>query len=488
MPRQTNYPATVLVLALTCLFLFPSTILAEDLFVSPLGDDEARGTRNQPLRNIQTALSRASAGDRVLVRGGRYEERLVFPKSGNQEDGFIQLRGFGDEQVILDGERIPGENMILIEDQSYIRITGFEFANNLDVTDGSAIRIEGSGSHIQIMNNVIHDMRGKNAMAITVYGTSKETPISHVKIQRNKIYDCEPAPSEAIAINGNVMRFFVIENEVHDVNNIGIDVIGGELDIIDDPTLVARNGEIVRNTVYRARSNYEGGYGAGIYVDGGRNITIDSNRVYECDLGIEVGAENAGIECRNITVQNNLIYRNDKAGLVFGGYDETVGKVKDCQFINNTIYGNDTLKTGVGQIWIQYADTNQVVNNIIVAEAGQVLLYSEKGNQANSLNFNLWHSATPDDEPPWTWNGRALGSFSDYKTESNQGSFSLYADPQFQDADKLDFHLLVESPAIGKGTDQDQCFAKLDFDQVDRTSSKGITIGAYEYVETDEQE
>ena len=29
---------------------------------------------------------------------------------------------------------------------------------------------------------------------------------------------------------------------------------------------------------------------AGIYVDGGNNIVIEDNEVYECDLGIEIGA------------------------------------------------------------------------------------------------------------------------------------------------------------------------------------------------------
>ena len=86
-----------------------------------------------------------------------------------------------------------------------------------------------------------------------------------------------PAPSEALVLNGNVTGFQVTGNVVRDVNNIGIDMIGGETDIQPNPALVARNGIVRRNVVVAANSNYEGGYAAGIYVDGGRrglNYTV----------------------------------------------------------------------------------------------------------------------------------------------------------------------------------------------------------------------
>ena len=61
-------------------------------------------------------------------------------------------------------------------------------------------------------------------------------PISDLVIDGNEIYDCEPATSEALTLNGNVDGFAVTNNVVRDVNNIGIDFIGGETDIQPDPT------------------------------------------------------------------------------------------------------------------------------------------------------------------------------------------------------------------------------------------------------------
>jgi Right handed beta helix region len=132
-------------------------------------------------------------------------------------------------------------------------------------------------------------------MGITVYRTNPDVPLSDIVIDDNTIYDCEPADSETLTLNGNVDSFEVDRNVVHDVNNIGIDFIGGEGISTSPATDAARNGTCRDNVVYRARSSYGGGYAAGIYVDGGRNIVLERNIVHECDEGIEVGAENPGV-------------------------------------------------------------------------------------------------------------------------------------------------------------------------------------------------
>ena len=107
------------------------------------------------------------------------------------------------------------------------------------------------------------------------------------------------------------------------------------------------------NTVLRANSSYGGGYAAGIYVDGGRDIVIENNVVAECDLGIEIGAENAAITTENVTVRNNVVSRNEKAGIVFGGYDEAVGRVESCMFLGNTLWENNTVgETGQGTYFV----------------------------------------------------------------------------------------------------------------------------------------
>ena len=451
-----------------CLFLLP--LSAADLIVGSGGN----------FTTIQAALDVAVAGDQILVESGTYNEQLVFPNSGDETNGPITLRAANGQQPILDGTGFSSGHMVLIQDKSHLVIDGFEIRNLTGVQDGSGVRIQGQGTNLQILNCRIHHILGQDAMGITVYGTSS-TPISNLIIRNNEIYDCEPAQSEALTLNGNVTDFQVLDNTVRDVNNIGIDFIGGETDINPDPSLVARNGICRGNFVQRARSNYGGGYGAGIYVDGGRDIVIEFNTVTECDLGIEIGAENPGQVTENVIVRGNIVYRNDKVGIVFGGYQSSVGRVRNSYFLNNVCYDNDTLGEGLGELWIQYADTNFISGNIFFAGTQNILTYSEGGNRNNQLNYNLWYSQGDGASAEFVWQGTFYGGFSAFQSGTGQATNGLWDDPDLVNPAGADFHLRDGSPAIDRGDPSPiMQVGPLDFDGEARIANGRIDIGADE--------
>lgn len=416
---------------------FAVPVWAADYYVATNGSDSAAGTLAAPWRTIQKAANSAPPGATVYVLPGVYNEKVTINVTG-------PLSLIGSNQPVISGAGLSGQNLIYIANKSGITIEGFVLRDNTGVTDGSGIRFEGGGSNLTFRANRIHNIRGSDAMGITVYGTSGTQPVTNVLIVGNEVFDCDAAPSEAITLNGNVSGFRIESNYVHDVNNIGIDMIGGEgMAPAND---VARDGVCRANRVVRARSSYGGGYAAGIYVDGGRDIVVENNIVTECDLGIEVGCETKGLVASNIVVRSNLIYANDKVGLVFGGYESNVGRVNNCQFLFNTLVGNDTLSDGNGEVWIQYASNNVVAGNVIVSTAQNLFLTSITGSLSNRLDYNIWYCPGGSNVAQFVWRGTTYTNFTAYRSGSQQDAHSQFADPLL-----TNFHLQVLSPAVDAG-------------------------------------
>jgi hypothetical protein len=453
------------------------------LFVSPAGDDSGPGSLERPWRTIQKAADSAPAGSTVHIRGGVYREKVRVQVSGSEEAGFITFRPYGGEAVAVDGAGVPGRHLILLQDRSYVRIAGLELRNNLKCDFAAAVWIQGRGENLEVSGCRIHEIRGRDAMGIAVYGDDAAAPIRGLVIAGNEIFDCDPAWSEALTLNGNVVDFEVRDNSVHDVNNIGIDCIGGERTCPDPALDRARQGVVAGNTVYRARSSYEDGYAAGIYIDGGCDIVLERNRVHDCDLGIEVGCENKGCVASGNIVRDNLVYDNDKSGLVFGGYDyPRTGEVRNCRFLNNTLFHNDTLGTGNGELMVQYALGCDVRNHIVCAAPGNVLLSSTAPGGGNRLDYNLWFSPAGAADMRIDWGGTLFRRFADYQKASGQDGHSLFADPAFLDPAQNDARLRAGSPAINAG---DPAFVpaagETDFSGAPRIAGGRVDCGAYEF-------
>jgi len=404
-------------------------------YVSTEGENSNPGTKSEPWETIQHAIDSLRPGDTATVLPGTYREKLEFNNSG-KKDAPITLQAEGT--ATISGKRMIGDHLITIANRNYIHVIGFELTDHLDVNDGSGIRVEGECAGIELRNNKIHNIRGQHAMGITVYGTSVAAPIKDIVIDNNEIYDCDPAKSEALVLNGNIDGFKVTNNHVHDVNNIGIDFIGGEKSICKDVTKVARNGICSGNRVERALSSYGGGYAAGIYVDGGKDIIIEKNIVTGCDMGIEIGAENKHATTTGIIVRNNHLYLNDKAGIVFGGYSKKVGTVTDCKFENNICYKNTSHKKANGELWIQGAAGNTISNNIFYGTKKKPIVLAEKFAGENQLSGNTYYSDDKDNVE-FGWRGKYFNTYSKFAAAIPQGEGAAFKAPNFPDPDNGKF-------------------------------------------------
>jgi hypothetical protein len=492
--------------------LEPRCLLSGTFYVAVTGSDTAAGSLTHPFKTIQHALDIADApGDTIMVRAGTYNQRLTFPASGSASGGYITLENYPGEQVTLSGQNAAdddvgfGENMIQIFNKSYIKVSGLYITDDNGIAvgdDASGVFIEGSGSHIQIVDNTISNITGKvlstsgglnNGYAgsgIQVYGSSVTSPYSNLTLSHNTIFDCQPGDdsTETLTVNGNITNFFINYNTIHDCNNIGIDMVGGEADAFNKPDGTqnlpqARDGECEFNTVYNIHANYGGGYAAGIYVDGGQNIIVQANHVSACDLGIEVGCENHGYVASGDAVRDNILDLNTQAGLVFGGYDPTVGRVEDCTFTNNTLYHNDTTSQGNGEVWIQYATGNVLENNIIFSTS-QDLLINSQFDTDNTSEYNLLYCADGASNAQFLWGGTSYSSFAAYQAGSkqDQAGKSIFAAPKFVAPAQGNFNLTSISPAINAGNPSFVAApGETDFFGDPRVVGGRVDIGAVEF-------
>nr|WP_314540019.1 hypothetical protein [uncultured Massilia sp.] len=420
------------------------------LFVScHLGAVQAATTISvNPGESIQAAVDKAAAGDTVRVLAGTYKQKVLFSKKSGSAGAFITLKA--DPNVILSGSGLSPsgrQGLITIKDSNYVRVEGFDVTGltSSGTNTPVGILIEGNGSNLQIVNNKIHGIKntstckdpcGVGAHGLAVFGKDT-TGVTDLLVQGNEVYGNVLQASEALVINGNVDRFEVLDNNVHDNNNIGFDFIGyeGECGSCGDNDR-ARNG-IVRNN--RAANNssttnpWYGGEGSagGFYVDGGRNIIFDGNVSTGNDIGFEFASEHSGKATEDILMINNVVYKNREVGLSLGGYSTGAGQSRRIQVNNNSFYKNQGWGT---EVVFQYKVINSSFANNIFFGKGSAA--EDFDNQGSGSSGNVWGTNL--------WWGTSSSA-------SNLPGTRVVADPRFVAPESGNLNLQVNSPAINVG-------------------------------------
>lgn len=387
---------------------------AADYYLSPAGSDGAAGSVGQPWKSFAHAVAQLQPGDTLYLRSGTYAERLILSGKAGSAALPIVIRAYEGETPAIDGGTLTVPSgglagLVVLQNCSHVHLRGLEIRNfktNIANRIPVGIQVDGSGSGVKVSACKVHQIwqsataASSNGFGIAVYGTSA-TPLDGFVLENSEVFNLRTGQSESVVLNGNVTNFAVTGNHVHDCNNIGIDFIGYEE---SGPVGFdrARDGVCRGNLVHGIDSSFNPGYGgnfttgggersaAGIYIDGGTNITVEGNRVYGCNFGIELASEHASGVTDEIRLLNNLLHHNMGAGLIMGGYDANRGKTRLCEIRNNTLFRNDTLQTFGGQIMIQfYFEQNTLKNNIVWASptTKQMVIHYTEGGTAVQRAF-----------------------------------------------------------------------------------------------------
>ncbi|MCW1922157.1 right-handed parallel beta-helix repeat-containing protein [Luteolibacter arcticus] len=518
----------------TLITLLAVPSFAADYHLSPTGSNAGAGSAEQPWKTFAHAVPLLSAGDTLHLHAGTYPERLVLSGKSGTAEAPIVIRAAENEAPAIDGSAltVPAGGrvgLVVVENCNHVHLRGLE-VRNYKTTNAArtpaGIQIEGSGSGLKVLDCKVHNIwqsstaEESNGFGICVYGTST-TPITGLVVDGNEVHHLRTGQSESLVLNGNVTNFTVSRNHVHDCNNIGIDLIGYEGSAPTTALDRARDGVVRENLVHGIDSAFNPGYGgnfttgggdqsaAGIYIDGGTNITVERNRVYGCNFGIELASEAAAGSTDHIRLRNNLLHHNHAAGIIMGGYDHERGTTRNCEVRNNTLYRNDTAKTFGGQITLQfYLEDNTFKNNIVWAneETKQMVVHYVKGGTAterafgprNVFDYNLYFCGGNESGIEFglnpTGNGADQGNKSynglaAWRTAVGSDANSVFSNPGFAVAvpgvnpAAADFKITASSFAKDRG---DPAFIpaaeEKDFFNASRRANGRVDIGAHEFM------
>ncbi|GAB3981972.1 hypothetical protein GCM10028806_52730 [Spirosoma terrae] len=476
-------------------------------------NDSNPGTLASPWKTIGRSCQAGAVlpGSTVYIRSGTYYEKLTVNVAGAQNQP-ITFRPYNTDLVRVDGGSAAGV-LLAIRNKSYLIIDGLTFQNAIG-SNSDGIQISGNAQSITIKNCTINTIAFDatlntptnaslhNAHGILVKGDDPVNPISNFLMQGNTINQIKPGYSEGITFVGNIDNFQVLDNIVSNIANIGMVFAGyyswacPSCPQTATTQNQARRGTISRNQVISCRGPLA--FAAGIYADGSKDLVIEGNVVRDCQRGIQINCENpssiAGASASNISIRNNLIYKNSRAGLGLGShsYSTNLGKVTSCSVVNNSLFDNfidrpeatATTNEDFGEMTLSYSENCVVENNIFHAGNRQRLLnsYDTPASVNLRFNYNLWF--TNNANPFWVLFSSVYYGLNAFRTGTGQEANGAFGNPAFVSTSPgINLALTSTSAAINLGNPAatSALAGSLDYSQQARFRAGRIDAGAYEY-------
>jgi Bacterial Ig domain/Right handed beta helix region len=387
------------------------------------GSDNNRGVlENLPFATIQAAANVAGPGDTILIKSGIYRE--------TNNEAVVHIRRSGAPGAPITFKPFPGNTPILMATRSwnhilitgsYIRIEGLTIRGNADKIDIAQsqqvyerflkpeTRTWGPETSLVNTNGIFVRPENSRAPAFEQF-----TP-RHIEIIGNNV---SHVPGGGIATD--MADYVTIAyNVVHDnayrsiFANSGVSIFHPQ---DTDGNYTAYKNIIRNNIVYRNRVEVKWfqyqrlSDGNGIIVDDTDNSQI---------RGIPYKGRSL--------VANNVAFENGGAGI-------QAFSSQNIDVFYNTLYRNtQTPELDWGQIVMRTTKNGRVMNNIVVAEAGEKINEADR-TQNVVYDYNLYFGTAV---PPV------------------MGANDVIADPKFIDVNstgKRDFRLGVGSPASNTGT------------------------------------
>jgi hypothetical protein len=295
------------------------------VFVSPDGDDDwGDGSEGSPLATIQAAADRAEPGTAVMVRAGSYYENVEITTSGTDDAPiwFVSADGRGEAEIIpTDQYRGTivgrGTDNLIIRDFS---IDGADHRSGIEFTQAGHDFTD-IVRNVTIEGNIIHDA-GLDGIKIAqteniavvgnlIIGGREEgidfTTVWNAHVAQNEVRDLPGRGG--IVVKGGSNHITIEQNFVHGIEADGI-IVGGWTDANlfhffegYEAKHITVSDNVVQD-VGRRPINILAGQDSVI-----SNNVLDPQNDYYTVINLE--GDNNGLVTRNITIEDNLITRDN---------------------------------------------------------------------------------------------------------------------------------------------------------------------------------
>jgi Protein of unknown function (DUF1565) len=282
------------------------------LFVAPNGKDSNPGTERRPFRTLAHALKQLRAGERLLVRGGTYAERIKVDVAAGRPGARVLVTNFPGERPLVKGQLWIGE-------PSYWTIRGINVTWAPGNPDEPMTRIYGG--------------TGWTLTGAEIWGAHSTSGLHVDDGPRNDL--------GSWTVTGNCIHDTYPTNGQHQDHNIYVD----DMSASPHP-----RGVIARNLLFNAVNGRGIKLGPGSAVGGAVNVTVEYNTIYNSAQNVGVSRDSTGV-----LIYRNLLVKASEAnvyGFELNGRDNVVRDNVGAQapsFLAN-VGGRDPLLDGGGNV------------------------------------------------------------------------------------------------------------------------------------------
>jgi hypothetical protein len=309
---------------------------ASTYYVSPAGSDSAGGSEAAPFRTIAQGVRHLQSGDTLYLRGGTYNEDLVFskgelPNGGGSWATATTIAGYPGEKAVVKPPPPSGPQFGVL---------------NLG---------EGGGFNWMVFDNLTLDGTVSGGNVVSLGGDSHHIRISYSDLFRLGPRGGEPKGGTGIHGGGSSHEF--LGNHIHDLGGYGA-YWSGNNSVFDGNTF-----------------DNIGGFAIHMYNTGAHNVSdnvvrnnhiFNNGKTYFC--GSVLLSHGTNNQAYNNTIEDNGCGVAVDHGCV------------DCQVYNNTIRNNGSYGVMIGDLYPTETHGTVVRNNIITGSP--TAIYNPHGSQA----------------------------------------------------------------------------------------------------------